>query len=108
MGPTDHISIFIHFIYLIYIYKGCSMCYILWDGAYIKDILLLIKRVAHVVVAAGFLSRYLSGSLSYDRRHITVNKLCVCVCVCVCVSLNKHFVPSKIAVIFLSIYGVSP
>ena len=33
------------------------------------------ERVAHVVVVAGFLSRYLSGPLPYARRHITVNKM---------------------------------
>ena len=33
------------------------------------------ERVAHVT-AAGFLSRYLNGPLSYVRRHITVNIMC--------------------------------
>ena len=33
------------------------------------------ERVAHVV-AAGFLSLYLSGPLPYIRCHITVNKMC--------------------------------
>ena len=28
------------------------------------------------VAAEGFLSRYLSGHLSYVRRHITLNKMC--------------------------------
>ena len=28
------------------------------------------ERVAHVVAATGFLSRYLSGPLPYVRRHI--------------------------------------
>ena len=32
--------------------------------------------VAHVVVAAGFLFRYLSGPLSYAGHHITINKIC--------------------------------
>ena len=32
------------------------------------------EGVAHVV-GAGFLSRDLSGSLPYVRRHITVNKM---------------------------------
>ena len=34
-----------------------------------------VERVSHVV-AAGFLSRYLSGLLPYVQRHITVNKMC--------------------------------
>ena len=29
-----------------------------------------------LVTAAGFLSRYLNGPLSYVQRHITVNKMC--------------------------------
>ena len=29
------------------------------------------------MAAAGFLSRYLNGSLLYVRRHITVNKMCL-------------------------------
>ena len=37
------------------------------------------KRRAHVVMAAGFLSRYMNGSLSYARRHITVLKCVECV-----------------------------
>ena len=49
----------------------------LWDGAYIKQPLLLIGKSSHVVVAAGFLSRYLNGSLPYVPRNITVNfKMC--------------------------------
>ena len=35
----------------------------------------LLKRVAHVVAAAGFLSRYLNGPVPYVRSHITVNKM---------------------------------
>ena len=33
------------------------------------------ERVAHVVAAAGFISRCLNSSLSYVRRHLTVNKM---------------------------------
>ena len=35
----------------------------------------LSERVAHVVVAAGFLSQYLSGPLPYVQHHITINVL---------------------------------
>ena len=34
------------------------------------------KGETHMAVA-GFLTRYMSGSLPYVRRHITVNKKCV-------------------------------
>ena len=33
------------------------------------------ERIAHVV-AAGFLSRYLSDPLPYIQHHITINKMC--------------------------------
>ena len=46
----------------------------LWDGAY-KRTLPANRRVAHVVVAAGFLARYLSGPLPHVRHHITVYKM---------------------------------
>ena len=39
----------------------------LWDGVY--------KRVGHAVVATGYLSCYLSGSLPCVQRHITINKM---------------------------------
>ena len=51
--------------------KGRCMSYT--GMLHIKEPLLLI-RVAHVV-EAGFLSRYLNGSLPYVRRHISVNVL---------------------------------
>ena len=35
----------------------------------------MVKRVADIVAAADFLSDYLSGSLPYVLRHITVNKM---------------------------------
>ena len=47
-------------------------CYITKDVAYA---IMSVKRVVHVVVATGFLSAYLSGSYSFVRRHITVNKM---------------------------------
>ena len=31
------------------------------------------ENVAHLVTAAGFISRYLNGPLPYVWRHITVN-----------------------------------
>ena len=40
-----------------------------------KEILLLIGNVAYVAVY-GFLSRFMSGPLTYIRRHRTVNKIC--------------------------------
>ena len=46
----------------------------LWDGAY-KIPLAANKRVAHVVTAACFISRYLNGPLPYARCHITLNKM---------------------------------
>ena len=55
--------------------KGCGMYYPVYGMVHIKEPLLLIERVAHVV-AAGFLSHYLSGPLPYVRHHITVNKMC--------------------------------
>ena len=45
----------------------------LWGGAY-KRTLAVNRRVDHVA-AAGFFSHYLSGTLPYVRRHITVNKM---------------------------------
>ena len=52
--------------------KGCDMCYPVCGMVHNKEPL---ERVAHVV-AAGFLSHYLSGTFPYVRRHITVNKMC--------------------------------
>ena len=64
--------------------NGRGMCYTVCGMMHIKEPLLLI---AHVV-AAGFLSHYLSCFLPYVRRHITVNKMCwVC-------RYIKHFLPS--------------
>ena len=51
------------------------VCAILSGMVHIKEPLLLPERVAYVV-AAGFLSHYLSGPLPYVWRHITVNKMC--------------------------------
>ena len=45
--------------------KGCGMCYPAYGMMHIKEPLLLIgKKVAHVA-AAGLLTRYPSGPLSY-------------------------------------------
>ena len=54
--------------------KGCGMCYPFHGMMHIKDLLLLISRVAHLL-ASCFLSHYLNGSLPYVRCHITVNKM---------------------------------
>ena len=56
--------------------KAVSALSYLWDGAYKRSVAASWKRVAHVVVTAGFLSRYLNCSLPYVRHHITVNKMC--------------------------------
>ena len=56
--------------------KDCGICYPVCGMVHVKETLLLIDKVAHVVVAAGFLSHYLSGSLPYVRCHITINKMC--------------------------------
>ena len=40
------------------------MCYPVYGMMYIKDLLLLIAKVAHEVTTADFLSGYSSGSLS--------------------------------------------
>ena len=44
--------------------KGRGMCYSVCGMAHIKEPLLLSERVAHVA-AAGFLSRYMRGTLPY-------------------------------------------
>ena len=56
--------------------KGHGMCYPVYGVVHIKDPLLLFRKRAHVVVAASFLSHYLSGPLPYVRCHIIVNKMC--------------------------------
>ena len=66
IDPTTHRHI---------VKKGCGMCYPVCGMVHIKEPLLQIERVAYVV-AAGFLSRYLSGPLPYTWHHITVNKMC--------------------------------
>ena len=52
--------------------KGRGMYYPVCGMMLIKEPLLLIGKIT----AAGFLSRYLNGSLPYVRHHITVNKMC--------------------------------
>ena len=47
-------------------------CYPVCGMVHIKHL----KRLAHEVAAAGFLSRYLNGPLPHVRRQITVNKMC--------------------------------
>ena len=44
--------------------KGRGMCYPLCGMIFIKQLLMIIGKVAHMA-AAGFLSRYLSGSIPY-------------------------------------------
>ena len=56
--------------------KGRVRLSYLWDGAYNKSLAANLERVAHVIAAAGFLSRYLNDTLPYVRRNITVNKMC--------------------------------
>ena len=43
------------------------MSYGIWDDAY---------KITLSANLKGFLSHYLSGPLSYVRRHITINKMC--------------------------------
>ena len=50
--------------------KDRGMCYPVYGMVHTKD-----QRVAHVMGAAGFPSRYMSGPLQYVRRRITVNKM---------------------------------
>ena len=45
--------------------KSYGMCYPVWDGAYKKSLAANKKKIAHIVTAAGFLSRYLNGPLPY-------------------------------------------
>ena len=44
------------------------MLFCLWDGAY-KRCLAANKKIAHVVVAAGFLPSYLNGPLPYTQYN---------------------------------------
>ena len=55
--------------------KGRGMCYPICEMMHIKQSLFCRKRVAKVVVAAGFLSGYLNDHLDV-RPSITVNKMC--------------------------------
>ena len=57
--------------------KGCGMYYHVCGIGHIKEPYL--ERVAHVVVAADFLSRYMSGPLPYVQCDITVLKCIECV-----------------------------
>ena len=52
------------------------MCYPVYGIVHIKEPLPLIGKIAHVAVAARFLSRDLNDPLPYVRRHIIVNKMC--------------------------------
>ena len=45
--------------------KGCVVCYPVCGMVHIKEPLLLIEKRVSKVVAAGFLSCYLNGPLSY-------------------------------------------
>ena len=51
----------------------CGMCYPVCGMVHIKESLLIIGNVVHVV-AAGFLSHYLNGPLPCVRRHISVEE----------------------------------
>ena len=56
------------------------MCYPVCEIVHIKGPLLLIKKkIAHEVAAAGFLSRYLNGPLTYVHCHVTILKCVECV-----------------------------
>ena len=48
--------------------KGCGIRYPVDGMVHIKDLLLLIKKVAYVVVAVGFLSCYPNGPLPYNHK----------------------------------------
>ena len=45
--------------------KGRGMCFLVWGMMHIKEPLLLIGKKITQVAPAGFLTRYLSGPLSY-------------------------------------------
>ena len=72
---VDSLSIFLFQPVLHDWYNKVLYCAILSEIMHINDLLLLI-RVVHAVVAAGFLSCSLSGSVLYVRHHITINKMC--------------------------------
>ena len=75
--------------------KRCGMCYHVCGTVHIKEPLLLIRKIAHVVPAAGFLSRYLNGLTLYNRKYNVLSA-----------SLNKRF-PSSflLSTHFITIYG---
>ena len=52
-----------------------GMCYPVCEMVHIKEPLLLLGK-SSPCGSSGFLSHYLSGSLPYVRRNITVNKMC--------------------------------
>ena len=54
--------------------KSCGICYHVCAMVHIKEPLLLLERVDHVVAAMGFLSCYLNGPLPYVRCHITIHQ----------------------------------
>ena len=56
-----------------------GICYHVCGMVHVKDILVLLERVAHVVTEAGFLSGYLRVLLPYIRRQITVTKCVECI-----------------------------
>ena len=55
--------------------KGRGVCYPVCGMMHIKGLLLLIGK-SSPCSGSGFLSHYLSGTLRYVRRHITVNEMC--------------------------------
>ena len=55
---------------------NAMVCAILSGMVHIKEPLLLIERIDSVVAAAGFLSCYLNGLLSYIQCHIMALKMC--------------------------------
>ena len=57
----------------LFLYLASGIYYPVCGMVHIKEPLL---PVAHIVAAAGFLIRYLSGPWPYVPRHITVNKMC--------------------------------
>ena len=52
-----------------------GICYPVCGMMHIKEPLLLIRKSSLIVVAAGFLSCYLNGSLPCVPHHITLNKI---------------------------------
>ena len=55
------------------------MCHPVCGIVHIKEPLLLLRKIDHIVAAAGFLSCYLNGPLLYIRCHIIVLKCVECV-----------------------------